>query len=122
MSTELQSKTAKIALNNPNLLKDGKKGKLVELGGYSKAMQHSPEKVLESKGFKEELKKLGLTEELITTALVEDIKAKPKNRLGEMRLGAEILQMNEPQNGGNKTLVINISGESATRYNVKPNE
>lgn len=120
MSTALQEKTAKIALNNPELLKDGNKGKLVELGGYGIPMQNNPAKVLESKGFKEEIRKLGLTEELITGALVEDIKLKPQNRVPEMRLGAEILGMNnrEENQGGNKTLIINITGETAERYGL----
>ena len=36
---------------------------------------------------------MGLTEDLVTTALVEDIKAKPEKRVQELKLGAEILQM-----------------------------
>lgn len=53
---------------------------------------------MESTGFKQALRDLGLTEELITTALIDDIKNKPKNRLGELRLGAEILGITKPEN------------------------
>lgn len=119
MSTFKQKNLAEIVLDNPHLMKEGTKGKLVEMGGYGKAMQEQPSKVLESKGFKEELAKFGLTEELISTALVEDIKLKPQNRNPELRLGAEILGMNNrEENGSNKTLIINITGETAERYGL----
>lgn len=74
------------------------KTKLVAMGGYGKSVQQTPSKVLESKGYKEALAEFGLTEELITSSLISDIKDKPKNRLGELRLGAEILGMNDKEN------------------------
>lgn len=49
--------------------------------------------VTESVGFKQALRDLGLTEDLITSSLVYDIREKPKDRLGELKLGAEILGM-----------------------------
>lgn len=116
MSTIKQQNLARLRLDNPQI----EKKQLVELGGYSEAVQKTPSKALESKGYKEALRELGLTEEFITTALVNDIENKPKNRLGELRLGSEILGMTEHQNGGSKTLVLVISGESANRYNVTP--
>lgn len=80
--------------------------KLVEQGGksVSKAMRESkrpysprtaqtPKKLTESKGFKELMGEYGLTEGLITRALVSDIKAKPRKRFLELSLGAEILSM-----------------------------
>lgn len=102
---------------------------LVENGGivsramidadYSPATAKTPQKLTTSKGYKEVLSEYGLTEELITSALVSDIENKEKNRLGELRLGAEILGMNNKEDsGGNKTLVVVISGESAKRYKV----
>ena len=39
-------------------------GKLVEMGGYGKAVIKTPKKALESKGYKQALRDLGLTEEL----------------------------------------------------------
>lgn len=98
MPTQKQKRLAKIALDNPILLtEDGHKRELVVKGGYGPSIQKTPAKVLESQGFKEALAEYGLTEELITTALVEDIKAKPKRRLGELRLGAEILKLNNSE-------------------------
>lgn len=61
--------------------------------GYSPNTAHTPQKLTESKGFKKQMAKLGLTEDLITKALVADIKGKPKKRFLELSLGAEILNM-----------------------------
>jgi hypothetical protein len=100
-------------------MREGSKGKLVEMGGYKKPMIDHPKRVLESKGFKEELAKFGLTEELISTALVDDINNKPQNRNPELRLGAEILNMNKREEAqGTNNLIVIISGESAERYKV----
>lgn len=95
MATIKQKNLAQITLNNPTL----EKKQLVALGGYGPAVIKTPAKALESKGYLEELAKFGLTSELISTALVEDIKGKPKNRVGELRLGAEILQMKDDKQG-----------------------
>lgn len=112
-----QKKSAKIKLDNPQL--DDKE--VVALGGYSEAIQHNPAKVTESVGFKKALAEYGLTEELVTTSLVEDIKRKPRERLGEMRLGAEILKMNEREGGNNKTLIVVVAPETSRRYAASSN-
>lgn len=101
MSTIRHQNLARLTLDNPHLMKKGEKGKLVEMGGYGKSVQKTPNKVLESKGYLEELAKFGLTPDLISTALVEDIKKKKYNRVGELRLGAEILKMKDNEPKGN---------------------
>jgi hypothetical protein len=90
MPTNRQKKVVEKILEKPCTMKEA----ILE-SGYSANTAHNPKDVTESKGFKEALKEYGLTEELITCSLVEDIKAKPKNRLGELRLGSEILKMKE---------------------------
>jgi hypothetical protein len=60
--------------------------------GYGKIVQ-DPKRIIESVGFKKALREMGLTEELITMSLVDDIKAKPERRVQEIKLGAEILGM-----------------------------
>lgn len=87
-----QKNLAKLAIENPLT----PKGKLVAMGGYSVAMQKQPGKVLESKGFLEALDSFGLTEELLTTSLVADIKAKPKNRKPELELGYKVRGLLNP--------------------------
>lgn len=61
--------------------------------GYGTGLQNQPNRVVESQGFKDSLAEFGLTEELITSALVTDIKAKTGKRHQELKLGAEILGM-----------------------------
>ena len=69
--------------------------KAMNAAGYSKNTSHTPQKLTESKGFKQVCKEAGLTEELITQCLSDDIKAKPKNRKPELELGAKILKMTD---------------------------
>lgn len=66
-----------------NLYKDKPEdlGVILKDIGYSQGVSETPSMVTESQGFKMALAELGLTEELITTALVSDIKEKPKNRI-----------------------------------------
>ncbi len=68
--------------------------------------------------------KYGLTESLVTRALVSDIKAKPKRRIKELELGADILGMRQRAEQPNSTniLVVNITGESSSRYAVRPTQ
>lgn len=61
--------------------------------GYKPVTAKNPKNLTNSKGFKEQMAKLGLTEDFITKALVNDIKGKPKKRFLELSLGAEILGM-----------------------------
>jgi len=108
-----QRKAAKVVVSG------GTPTQALREANYAPSVIRKPKVVTEKEGFKEALREYGLTEELITAALVEDIEAKPQNRLGEMRLGAEILGMNGKEGEqGHKTLIIMISGESAKRYNA----
>lgn len=91
-------KAAKAIVENMKLDKPKTSGEVLASVGYSKGVTETPSRVLESPSFKQALRDLGLTEELITTSLVSDIKEKAKNRLGELRLGAEILGLNKPEN------------------------
>lgn len=101
--SQKQRKAAEIRLQNPEL--DSKA--VMALSGYGTGAQHTPSVVEESKGYKKALAEFGLTEELITTALVEDIKGKPKKRVHELRLGSDILGMTEHEpDRGNKPAPI----------------
>ena len=107
MATALQENLAKEIVKNTRRKKPLNKGQLVELGGYSKTVAIAkPEVILSQKGVKDSLRKLGLTEELITNALVEDIAEKKGNRVRELALGADILGMTEEDKGGDKTFNI----------------
>ena len=61
-----------------------------EKAGYSEQTAKTPQKLTESKGFKELYDELGLTDELIISSLVHDIRRKPEGRKAELELAAKI--------------------------------
>ena len=65
-------------------------GKVLVESGYSQEVSETPTKVTESKGFKQALDDMGLTDELIVNALVEDIKMKRGRRTAELALASKI--------------------------------
>lgn len=87
--------------------------------GYKIQTAKNPKNLTDSKGYKESLAEFGLTEELIRTSLVHDIKKKPLRRVRELELGSDILRMRgKTEEGGNKVLIINIIGETAKKYGI----
>lgn len=90
--TPRQKKAAKAVVENLASDKPLPTGQVLENVSYGK-ISGQPSRILESAGFKQALRDMGLTEELITNALVDDIAAKPKQRIQELKLGAEILGM-----------------------------
>lgn len=91
--TPRQKKAAKVYIDNILSGRPVSTAVVLESVGYGTGLQNSPQRVTESKGFKDALAEYGLTENFITCALVDDIKAKPKKRYHELKLGAEILGM-----------------------------
>jgi len=104
-----QLKAAKAIFKN--LAKDNPAsiGVVLKSVGYGFGLQNSPKRVLESQGFKQAIRNLGLTEEFITTALVDDLKAKPANRIQELKLGAEILGMVKREDESDKPKAQNTT-------------
>lgn len=66
------------------------KGKALLDAGYSEYMSKSPTQVFRSKGFLKLMDNVGLTDENLAQYLAEDIKAKPADRLGELKLAMEV--------------------------------
>ncbi len=121
MATVRQEELAAAIVRNkslPHYKRKNKKELLVSAGYSEITATASPQKIIEQKGVQETLSRTGLTKDLITEALVFDIENKPKRRERELRLGAEILGILEEKREGNKTLIINITGETATRYKL----
>lgn len=87
-----QKRAAKAVVENMASSNPLPVGKVLANVGYGQIVQ-DPKRIIESAGFKAALAEFGLTEELITTSLVEDIKAKPAARVKELGLGADILGM-----------------------------
>lgn len=90
-------KAARLVVENLRSAKPKPHKIILSNAGYGKDVQNAPNRVLGTDGFKEALREMGLTEELITSSLVSDIRKKPKERLGELRLGAEILGMKQTE-------------------------
>ena len=111
--TTRQKRAARVMVNG------GTPTQALRLANYAPSVIRKPKAVTEKEGFKEALREYGLTEELVTSSLVEDIEKKPQNRVAELRLSAEILSMNNREDSkGNNVFIVNITGESATRYNA----
>lgn len=88
--------------------------------GYSPNTANTPQKLTESKGFKQLCEERGLTEDFLVDALVEDIENKPQNRKAELELGFKVIGKLKEEPDGNKTLIIMVSGETAQRYAITP--
>lgn len=86
--------------------------------GYSENTINTPQKLTESKGWELLCKEHGLTEDFLVKALVEDIENKPKNRVQELNLGFKIVGRLNEKPEGNKTLIVNITSESAERFKL----
>lgn len=68
----------------------GSKSEALRKAGYSPAIVHSPDKVIESKGFQQLLEDSGLTDSFLLDSLKTDIENKAGNRLGELTLGFKL--------------------------------
>lgn len=64
-------------------------GKVLKEAGYSKAIQHTPQKVTETKGFLQLANDAGLTDEFLLNCLQEDIISKPRRRTEELKLAGK---------------------------------
>ncbi len=85
MATQKQRKAAEKMVEN-----GGNASKAMRDAGYSSATAENPNKLTESKGFQELCDELGLTDDMIVKALVEDIQKKPQNRKPELELAAKM--------------------------------
>lgn len=86
MATLKQHKAAERMVEN-----GGNVSKAMTQAGYMPKTAKNPKKLTESKGFKEIMRHYGLTDELVVSALVEDIKIKPAKRIRELEVGAKML-------------------------------
>jgi len=109
--TGRQQEAARIRSENPTYTDK----EVLLQAGYDYSTATVPSLITGSIGYIQSLAKYGLTEELITSSLVEDIQAKPQKRVRELELGADILSMRkrpvEPNN------IINIALFSTEQQN-----
>lgn len=88
---------------------NGQFGKSMIQAGYTELTASRPKNLTESKGFQELCEELGLTDSLLTKALVSDIKSKKRNRKAEIELGYKVLgRLNTEQQGNTfNTIILN---------------
>jgi hypothetical protein len=89
--TERQKRLAVLALANKASERPVPMTEIVQSAGY--AVGVAPNQSVVRAGTREAMRELGLTEELISSSLVDDIIAKPGKRIQELRTGAELLGM-----------------------------
>lgn len=116
--------TVRHALAQEAIVASGGKsiGKALLSVGYSHSIAKNPKRVLDSKGFRDLLHNQGLTEELVATSLVDDIKAKPKHRVQELSLAADILRMRGASNQGDTFVPVQINIKQLNVQNVHKKE
>lgn len=82
--------------------------------GYKENTAKNPKNLTESQGFMELCEEFGLTDDLLTKALVQDIKAKKGNRVREIELGYKVRGRLKEQKDGNTTNNLVFIGEGQT--------
>lgn len=85
MATQKQRKAAEYMVEN-----GGNKAQALKAAGYSASIVKNPQKVTNAKSFQDLCEELGLTDDLLLAALVEDIKEKKGNRKTELELGFKV--------------------------------
>ena len=86
------------------------KKKALKIAGYSPAMQHNPTKVTKSLGFLTYMEDAGITEQNLAVMLAEDLKAKPRERLGELKLAAQLMGLDGAKDGS-ANVQVNVALE-----------
>jgi hypothetical protein len=88
MATERQNTAVKELSEN---IGNGKSmGEIMKVAGYSKITAKTPQRLTESKGFKQLCNEAGLTDNMILRALAEDIKQKPRDRSKELAIACKV--------------------------------
>lgn len=81
------------------------KGEALKKAGYSETMQKTPTAVTKSAGFLAYMEDAGITEQNLAVMLSEDLRAKPGERLGELKLAASLMGLDGAKDQGNITQV-----------------
>lgn len=88
--------------------------------GYSEKSINNPSSLTQSKGFRAILEASGLTETLVASALVEDIKKKPQNRAKELALASDILGMRKQETIVQQAVVTSVYQIEARDFLMNP--
>lgn len=102
-----QRKAAKRVADIIRTGEDISKGKLLMQAGYSAEVANRPSQVLQSQGFKVELAKLGLTDELVVPMLVQDLENNPNKRWLGLSIAGKWLGLEQRDKPQPQTMAIN---------------
>lgn len=126
MSTVKQKRVARLIIENANLDKPLNKGQLVEMGGYSKTVADAkPQHIIDQQGVKEALRDFGFTEDnakMVVSEIMLDSKRDPNARLKATDQVFKVHGSYKHEEEGNKTLIIQITPETANRYALTPSD
>lgn len=123
MPTVKQRKLAKVIAENAKLDKPLNRGEMLSKVGYSKKVaKHKPSQIIQADGVKEALEELGFTEEnamKVVSEIMLNPKIKPEARL---KATDQVFKVQgsyvADREQGNKTLIVNITSESAERFKL----
>lgn len=77
------------------------KGEALRKANYKKSVQNNPSLVTRSAGFLAYMEDAGITEQNLAVMLAEDLNAKPGERLGELKLAAELMDLKKSDTSAN---------------------
>lgn len=103
--TDRQREYARKRVQNP---RRSKRAVALESGYALQTANRAGRDIETSEGVQALLKQFGLTDDLIITSLKDDIEAKPANRLGELRLAADIRGLTGKDRGQSNTINIAV--------------
>jgi hypothetical protein len=103
--TELQKKAADEIIRQKVEKGRVNQGEALARAGYSESMQKTPSAVTESRGFLAYMEQAGITEQNLAVMLAEDLNAKPGERLGEMKLAAQLMGLDGAKDGSTNVQV-----------------
>lgn len=118
MATRKQKKAVQKMVENGGVV-----SRAMRDAGYSEETAKTPKKLTESKGFKELLEQY-LPDDLILSALEEDIRAKKMNRKGELELASKIkgLLTNKTDITSNGEKIVLLPSEVLERIGDTPED
>lgn len=123
MATLKQRKVARVIIDTLKQDSPMTGGQVLEKVGYSKNLQKQSGRVIQSVGVKEELAYLGFTTEG-ADSVVEKILYKGKRDENKLKAADMVYKRfgsyKDTEQGAGKTLIIQITSESAERYGVTP--
>lgn len=122
MPTIRQKKLAEIIVENATLDKPLNKGEMLSKVGYApNVAKHRPSAIMESEGVIEALEDLGFTETNAKKVVSEIMLNEAIDPTTRLRATDQVFKVhgsyNEPEGGG-KTLIVVVSGESIKRYAI----